>query len=75
MAENMMIWFDKEGDYLEFSIDGKRKGYFKDLGNDIFERVDSKGNILGFAIFNFSKRSLKEKKLKLPVKLKLIPST
>lgn len=68
----MSIWFDKEGDFLEFSIDGKKKGFFKDLGNDMFERVDSRGNVLGFAIFNFLKRSLKEEKLRLPVKVKLI---
>ena len=73
--EAMTVWFDKEGDFLEISINGKRKGFFKDLGNDVFERVDSKGNVIGFAIFNFSKRSLKENKIKLPVKLKMISSS
>lgn len=72
MEKRMSVWFDKEGDFLEFCIDGKKKGFFRDLGNDIFERVDLKGNVLGFGIFNFIKRSLKEEKIKLPVKVKMI---
>jgi len=28
----------------------------RDLGDDVFERVDGQGNVIGFAIFNFSKR-------------------
>lgn len=71
----MSVWFDKEGDFLEFSIDGKLKGFFKDIGNDVFERVDERGNVLGFAIFNFSKRDLKDERIELPVKMKLVPAT
>lgn len=74
MAERMTMWFDKEGDFLEFAI-AEEKGSFKDVGDDVFERVDEKGNIIGFAIFNFTKRSLKEEKIELPVKLKMVPAT
>ena len=28
----------------------------RDRGDDIFERVDEQGKVIGFAIFNFSKR-------------------
>ncbi len=35
------------------------KGYRRDLGDDIFERVDEQRDIIGFAIFNFSKRDRK----------------
>ena len=68
----MSIWFDKKGDFLELSIDGKRKGFFKDVGNDMFERVDTRGNVTGFGIFNFTKRALKEEKVTLPIELKII---
>jgi uncharacterized protein YuzE len=30
-----------------------------DLGDDIFERLDDQGKVIGFAIFNFSKRDQK----------------
>ena len=51
----MTVWYDREGDYLELTT-SRKKGYFKDVGNDIWERVDNKGRILGFAIANFTKR-------------------
>ncbi len=37
--EKMKIWFDEEGDLLEIGF-GKKKGYFRDVGNDIWERVE-----------------------------------
>lgn len=51
----MRVWYDKEGDFLEVTF-RDAKGYMRDLGDDIFERVDEQGQVLGFAIFNFSKR-------------------
>ncbi len=40
--------------------------------NDVFERVDTKGNIIGFAIFNFSKRATpKEEKIELPFEFRI----
>lgn len=50
------VWFDKEGDFLEITTE-KKKGFFKDLGNGVFERVDEEGNTIGFALLNVSKRS------------------
>lgn len=38
----------------------KKKGYFEDLGNGIFKRVDEDGNTIGFAILNTKKREDKE---------------
>lgn len=65
----MRIWYDEEGDYLEFGLTQK-KGYFKDAGDDIWERVDERGHILGLAILNFKKRMAKNKtELKLPVEV------
>jgi uncharacterized protein YuzE len=53
--KNMRVWYDKEGDFLEVTF-RDAKGYMRDLGDDIFERVDEQGKVIGFAIFNFSKR-------------------
>ena len=71
MGKQMNVWFDKKSDFLEISMSNK-KGFFKDVGDDVFERVDKKGNIIGFAIFNFTKRTKKgEDKVKLPFKMKI----
>jgi uncharacterized protein YuzE len=72
MNGKLSIWFDEEGDFLEFSISNK-KGFFRDLGNEIFERVDEKGNVLGIAIFNMKKRKGKDEKISLPIKMQLAP--
>lgn len=53
------VRYDEEGDFLEVSSE-KKKGYFEDLGNGIFERVDENGNTIGFAILNTKKREDKE---------------
>jgi uncharacterized protein YuzE len=37
----------------------RRKGSFRSIGPDIYERVDSKGKVIGFAIFNFMKHDRK----------------
>lgn len=73
MGRKMNIWFDEEGDFLEIST-SRKKGHFKDVGNDVFERVDTKGNIIGFAIFNFSKRTKsREDSVSLPFEFKIKP--
>ena len=54
----LRVWFDEEGDFLEVSF-VRRKGSFRNIGPDIYERVDAKGNVLGFAIFNFLKHDRK----------------
>lgn len=60
MAKQINIWFDPEGDYLEVLF--KRKaGFFRETDNDaVMEKVDDKGNIIGFSILKVS--ALKEKK-------------
>ena len=40
---------------MEFVINDS-KGHMKDLGDDIWERVDEKGNIIGLGILGFKKR-------------------
>lgn len=52
------VWYDKEGDFLELTF-REGKGYMRDIGDDIYERVDELGKVVGCAIFNFSKRDQK----------------
>jgi uncharacterized protein YuzE len=62
MAERKLkVWYDPEGDYLEVIFDQK-PGYFRETGNDqVMEKVDDQGNVLGFSVLHVS--ALKEKPL------------
>jgi uncharacterized protein YuzE len=59
MAERKVkIWYDPEGDYLEVVFDQK-PGYFRETASDqVMEKVDEAGNILGFSVLKVS--SLKQ---------------
>ncbi len=52
------VWFDEEGDFLEVTFT-RRKGTFREVRPDVYERVDAKGHVIGFAVFNFLKRDRK----------------
>ena len=56
MAQKIVkLWFDHEGDYLEVIFD-RKPGYFRETKNDqVMEKVDAKGNVLGFSILKVSK--------------------
>ena len=64
MAESqrhVKIWYDPEGDYLEVIFD-QRAGYFRETENDqVMEKVDDEGNVLGFSVLRVS--AMKEKPL------------
>ena len=55
MAERKVkIWFDREADYLEVLFD-QREGFFRETANDqVMEKVDTQGNILGFSVLKVS---------------------
>ena len=55
MAERKVrIWYDPEGDYLEVMFDQK-PGYFRETSSDqVMEKVDEGGNILGFSVIKVS---------------------
>lgn len=56
--EKVRVWFDPEGDYLEVMFEQK-EGYFKETDIDqVMEKVDVQGNVIGFSIMKVS--SLKE---------------
>jgi len=55
MAEKRLkIWYDREGDYLEVIFD-QRSGFFRETANDqVMEKVDERGNVLGFSVLKVS---------------------
>jgi uncharacterized protein YuzE len=54
MGEDVRVWYDQEGDYLEVLFD-RKKGYFKETDNDaVMEKIDEAGNIIGFSILKIS---------------------
>ena len=74
MKNKLNIYYDEEGDFLEFRIGKPASSTYNNIGNDIFQRVDDKtGKVKGFAIFNFKKRNEKIKNIdvSLPVELKV----
>ena len=60
-GRKVKIWYDSEGDFLEVIFD-QRPGYFRDTQSDqVMEKVDDQGNVLGFSVLRVS--SLKERPL------------
>ncbi len=52
--KHVKVWYDAEGDYLEVIFEDK-EGYFRETANDrVMEKVDSKGNVIGFSVLNVS---------------------
>jgi uncharacterized protein YuzE len=55
LARQIKVYYDKEGDYMEVLFDIK-EGYFKETENDeLMEKVDKDGNVIGFSILKFSR--------------------
>ena len=55
------LWYDREGDFLEVTFEDK-EGYFRETAHDqVMERVDKQGHIIGFSILRVS--SLSDKPL------------
>ncbi|MSQ15906.1 MAG: DUF2283 domain-containing protein [Dehalococcoidia bacterium] len=55
MARKLVkVWYDHEGDYLEVIFEQK-SGYFRETDHDqVMEKVDAEGNIIGFSILGVS---------------------
>jgi hypothetical protein len=48
--KQVRIWYDPQGDYLEVIFDQK-PGYFRETANNqVMEKVNELGNILGFSV-------------------------
>ncbi len=54
MADKVKVWFDREGDYLEVRF-SEAPGYMKETAHAVMERVDAKGDIIGFSILGVSR--------------------
>lgn len=70
----MQIYYDIEGDFLEINIGEYTRGYFKDIGEGIAERIDEKtGKITGVAILGFKKKTqqMHDVKIDLPLQLEI----
>jgi len=53
-ARKLKTWYDREADYLEVLFE-QREGFFRETANDqVMEKVDSEGNILGFSVLRVS---------------------
>jgi hypothetical protein len=73
----LRIWYDRKGDFLEVRATPRTaKGYFRSLGGEVFARVDSRTKkIVGFAIFNLTKRFVKRHaELALPLDMEIRPA-
>jgi uncharacterized protein YuzE len=54
MAKFIKVWFDPEADFLEVRFSDEL-GYMRETGNDdLMERVDLNGEVIGFSIFQVS---------------------
>lgn len=53
-GRKLKIWFDPEGDYLEVIFEDK-EGVFRETSSDqVMEKVDEQGNVLGFSVLKVS---------------------
>jgi hypothetical protein len=67
--KHLRIWYDSEGDYLGVIFDQKA-GYFRETENDqVMEKVDDEGNVLGFSVLGVS--VMKEKPLEVTLSARL----
>jgi len=64
-GKTLRMWFDLEADFLEVTFEQK-PGFFRPTENDqVMEKVDEAGNVLGFSVLRVSQL----KKAPLEVKL------
>jgi uncharacterized protein YuzE len=65
----MRVRYDADGDFLEITF-SKAKGYSRRIRPDVYERVDTKGRVLGVAVFNFMKQ--RRRSIDLPFEVRSI---
>jgi hypothetical protein len=52
--DRVKVWYDAKCDYLEVLFD-QRPGYFRETAHDqVMEKVDAEGNVLGFSVLKVS---------------------
>lgn len=66
--KKISIWFDEEGDFLEINLKKSKDTYFNQKKKDFCEIIDKKtGEIVGYVIFNFTKRKEKFIDMSIPI--------
>lgn len=65
----MRVRYDTEGDFLEITF-RKAKGYSRRIRPDVYQRVDSRGRLLGVSVFNFLKQ--RRQSIDLPIEVRSI---
>lgn len=53
-GRKVKIWYDPEGDYLEVIFDQKPGFYRETASEQVMEKVDEAGNMLGFSVIKVS---------------------
>ncbi len=74
MNNEMNLYYDEEGDFLEITTGNISNCYFDNAGDGIFKVIDkTTGEVKGFAIHNFKKRThnLDTLKINLPFKFEI----
>lgn len=66
MKRKMKVWYDKEGDFLEVKF-GPTTGITRAIGGECFELLNKEHKVVGYAIFNFTKRFGQNKDIVLTV--------
>ena len=52
---HIAVWYDREGDFLEVMF-AQKEGYFRETAHDqVMEKVDKDGAILGFHVLKVSR--------------------
>ena len=52
---HVAVWYDREGDFLEVMF-AQKEGYFRETAHDqVMEKVDQDGSILGFHVLRVSR--------------------
>jgi hypothetical protein len=52
---HIAVWYDREGDFLEVMF-AQKEGYFRETAHDqVMEKVDKDGTILGFHVLKVSR--------------------
>lgn len=67
--ESLKVWYDREGDLLEVTFEGAA-ATMEEVGEDVFERRDKDGRVIGFMVLNFSKHDRESLSLPLAVTAK-----
>ena len=67
MAEKITFSYDKEGDVLDISLGEPQKASSREIADDIFVRINTRGKITGFMMLNFEKRFKNKTEEKIPL--------